>query len=203
MENWKQGAQFIDNLSTIYRQFKLIDGLSTLYRRFIDALSTLYRQFVARLAADPRDRNSRSSVAKGRRNEPSKAKAYTRVCTSSQQQHELRPNSIGHQASGGIGGIEARQSQASTLKLTRGRSAAARYLQTTTTTTTTTHYQQPAPVGFAGLPTLPGHTAPRIPRHGVRPATRHHFGPRGSFSNETQEEVQEEDEATLRELLLR
>ncbi|XP_016841957.1 glucose transporter type 1 isoform X5 [Nasonia vitripennis] len=120
---------------------------------------------------------------------------------SSQQQHALRPSSINYQ--GEIGGLEARQRQASTFKLTRGRSAAARYLQTTTTTTTTTHYQQPP--GFGGPPSLAGaashSTAPRIPRHGVRPA-RHHFGPRGSFSNETQEEVQEEDEATLRELLI-
>ncbi|OXU20201.1 hypothetical protein TSAR_004643, partial [Trichomalopsis sarcophagae] len=77
---------------------------------------------------------------------------------SSQQQHALRPSSISYQ--GEIGGLEARQRQASTHS-----------------------------------------TAPRIPRHGVRPA-RHHFGPRGSFSNETQEEVQEEDEATLRELLI-
>ncbi|XP_014205632.1 glucose transporter type 1-like [Copidosoma floridanum] len=132
---------------------------------------------------------------------------------SSSQQHALRPSSILHHSTssvgGGIGGgIESRQSQAASFKLTRGRSAAARYLQTTTTTTTTTHYQQPAPLGL-GLPAPPHlqqphhhhhHSAPpRVPRHGLRPSTRRS---RGSYSNETQEEVQEEDEATLRELLI-
>ncbi|XP_058793375.1 glucose transporter type 1 isoform X2 [Phymastichus coffea] len=134
------------------------------------------------------------------------------------QQHALRPgNSLRQQAhaaaagqsalgAGGIGGLESRQSQASSFKLTRGRFSAARYLQTTTTTTTTTHYQQPTSTpGFAAsnLPAPPlYHSASRLHRHGVRPATRHHFGLRGSFGNETQEEVPEEDEATLRELLI-
>lgn len=71
-----------------------------------------------------------------------------------------------------------------TLKLTRGRKVSSRYLQTTTTTTTTTY-----------------HHGGRIPRFSSRP-TRHHFA-RSPFSNETQEEVQEDDEATLRELLVR
>ncbi|XP_043482006.1 glucose transporter type 1 isoform X5 [Leptopilina heterotoma] len=70
-----------------------------------------------------------------------------------------------------------------TLKLTRGRKVSSRYLQTTTTTTTTTY-----------------HHGGRIPRFSSRP-TRHHFA-RSPFSNETQEEVQEDDEATLRELLV-
>lgn len=73
---------------------------------------------------------------------------------------------------------------ATTLKLTRGRKVSSRYLQTTTTTTTTTY-----------------HHGGRIPRFSSRP-TRHHFA-RSPFSNETQEEVQEDDEATLRELLVR
>ncbi|XP_033223953.1 glucose transporter type 1 isoform X2 [Belonocnema kinseyi] len=74
-------------------------------------------------------------------------------------------------------------SGAATLKLTRGRKNHSRYLQTTTTTTTTTY-----------------HHGGRIPRFNARPS-RHHFG-RSSFSNETQEEIQEDDEATLRELLV-
>ena len=73
---------------------------------------------------------------------------------------------------------------ATTLKLTRGRKTASRYLQTTTTTTTTTYHQ-----------------GGRIPRFSTRPS-RHHFA-RSPFSNETQEEIQEDDEATLRELLVR
>ena len=75
-------------------------------------------------------------------------------------------------------------SGAATLKLTRGRKTPSRYLQTTTTTTTTTY-----------------HHGGRIPRFSARPS-RHHF-PRSPFSNETQEEIQEDDEATLRELLVR
>lgn len=95
-----------------------------------------------------------------------------------EEQYAVR-GSYGEQGPGG-----AFDAAAATFKLTRGRSAA-RYLQTTTTTTTTTHY----------------HPGGRIPRHGVRPS-RHHFG-RGYFSNETQEEIQGDDEATLRELLVR
>lgn len=75
---------------------------------------------------------------------------------------------------------------AASFKLTRGRSAAARYLQTTTTTTTTTHY----------------HHGARAARHGAARPPRHH-PPRTCFSNETQEEVQEDDEASLRQLLVR
>ena len=132
-------------------------------------------------------------------------KKNEKIINRSQQQHGLRPSGTGHHQQqqqqhtlDGIGGLETRQSQASTFKLTRGRSAAARYLRTTTTTTTTTHYQQPAPPGFGPPPPL----APRHLRPGVRPSAHRHFGPR-SYSYETQEEVQEEDEATLRELLLR
>lgn len=156
----------------------------------------------------------------------------------SQQQHALRPSSIGHQqlhhsspglvsssgeggAGNGVvapGGLEARQSQASSFKLTRGRSAASRYLQTTTTTTTTTHYQQPSPLGFAGAGQPPppiAHTVPpRVPRHGTRSSSagrnhhhhhQHHLGSSRHhiFSDETKKEVPEEDEATLRELLIR
>lgn len=75
-------------------------------------------------------------------------------------------------------------SGAATLKLTRGRRNPSRYLHTTTTTTTTTY-----------------HHGGRIPRFSAR-LSRHHFG-RSPFSNETQEEIQEDDEATLRELLVR
>lgn len=135
----------------------------------------------------------------------------TPLCVTSQQ-HALRPSSFLHHSTSSVGGagigagLESRQSQAASFKLTRGRSSsAARYLQTTTTTTTTTHYQQPATIGLS-LPTPPHqhyHSSkgpPRVFRHGVRPSVRRS---RGSYSNETQEEVQEEDEATLRELLLR
>lgn len=153
----------------------------------------------------------------------------------SQQQHGLRPSSLSHQqlhhsspglvsAGNGVGapgGLEARQTQASSFKLTRGRSAASRYLQTTTTTTTTTQYQAPSPLGFAGAGQPPppiAHTVPpRVPRHGPRVSSsvpnssrnhHHHHHHLGSsrhhiFSNETKEEVPEEDEATLRELLIR
>lgn len=64
---------------------------------------------------------------------------------------------------------------AATLKLTRGPTA--RYV--------THHYQYGDHIQ---------HSSGRSPRH--------HLG-RGSFSNETQEEIQEDDEATLRELLVR
>lgn len=84
----------------------------------------------------------------------------------------------------GESGHASFDSGAATLKLTRGRKNPSRYLQTTTTTTTTTY-----------------HHGGRIPRFSARPS-RHHFG-RSPFSNETQEEIQEDDEATLRELLVR
>ncbi|XP_034937945.1 glucose transporter type 1 isoform X2 [Chelonus insularis] len=45
------------------------------------------------------------------------------------------------------------------------------------------------------------HYTSSVRRPGSRPAPRHHF-PRGVFSDETQEEIQEDDEATLRELLV-
>ncbi|KAK0074812.1 hypothetical protein PV326_012150 [Microctonus aethiopoides] len=46
------------------------------------------------------------------------------------------------------------------------------------------------------------HYTSSVRRPGARPTPRHHF-PRGAFSDETQEEIQEDDEATLRELLVR
>ncbi|CAG5109434.1 Protein of unknown function, partial [Cotesia congregata] len=46
------------------------------------------------------------------------------------------------------------------------------------------------------------HYTSSLRRPGARPAPRYHF-PRGVFSDETQEEIQEDDEATLRELLVR
>ncbi|XP_057319701.1 glucose transporter type 1 isoform X6 [Microplitis mediator] len=45
------------------------------------------------------------------------------------------------------------------------------------------------------------HYTSSLRRPGARPAPRYHF-PRGVFSDETQEEIQEDDEATLRELLV-
>lgn len=75
----------------------------------------------------------------------------------------------------GESGPGAALDAAATLKLTRGRTA--RYVSP--------HYQ------------YGGH----IQRSSGR-SPRHHLN-RGSFSNETQEEIQEDDEATLRELLVR
>lgn len=89
---------------------------------------------------------------------------------------------------------------ATSLKLTRGRptsqSTVARYLHSASTNASATHHhhhhhglhgQYPPPTG--------ARTTGR--QH------RHHHSSRGAFSNETQEEVQEDDEATLRELLVR
>ncbi|XP_015117078.1 glucose transporter type 1 isoform X6 [Diachasma alloeum] len=73
--------------------------------------------------------------------------------------------------------------EASAFKLTRGHSTG-RYPQSTAEHHH--HYYYPGSV--------------RQP--GGRPAQRHYYYPRGVFSNETQEEIQEDDEATLRELLI-
>lgn len=82
------------------------------------------------------------------------------------------------------------------LKLTRGRatSTVARYLHSASTNTGHYHHHHHGlhgqyPPGSTGRPTGRHH--------------QHHHPSRGSFSNETQEEVQEDDEATLRELLVR
>ncbi|KOX70255.1 Glucose transporter type 1 [Melipona quadrifasciata] len=81
------------------------------------------------------------------------------------------------------------------LKLTRGRatSTVARYLHSASTNTGHYHHHHHGlhgqyPPGSIGRPTGRHH--------------QHHHPSRGSFSNETQEEVQEDDEATLRELLV-
>ncbi|XP_063978616.1 glucose transporter type 1 isoform X5 [Diachasmimorpha longicaudata] len=73
--------------------------------------------------------------------------------------------------------------EASAFKLTRGHTTG-RYPQSTAEHHH--HYYYPGSV--------------RQP--GARPAQRHYYYPRGVFSNETQEEIQEDDEATLRELLI-
>lgn len=74
--------------------------------------------------------------------------------------------------------------EASAFKLTRGHNTG-RYPQSTAEHHH--HYYYPGSVR----------------RSGSRPAPRHYYYPRGVFSNETQEEIQEDDEATLRELLIR
>ncbi|XP_048263006.1 glucose transporter type 1 isoform X4 [Bombus affinis] len=81
------------------------------------------------------------------------------------------------------------------LKLTRGRptSTVARYLHSASTNTGHYHHHHHGshgqyPPGNIGRPTTRRH--------------QHHHSSRGTFSNETQEEVQEDDEATLRELLV-
>ncbi|XP_011297622.1 glucose transporter type 1 isoform X5 [Fopius arisanus] len=73
--------------------------------------------------------------------------------------------------------------EASAFKLTRGHSTG-RYPQSTAEHHH--HYYYPGSVRQLG----------------ARPAPRHYYYPRGVFSNETQEEIQEDDEATLRELLI-
>lgn len=85
-------------------------------------------------------------------------------------------------------------------KLTRGRTSAtntvARYLHSASTNASAAHYHHHHH-GLHGQypPGAGGRTTGR--QH------RHHHPSRGSYSNETQEEVQEDDEATLRELLVR
>lgn len=85
------------------------------------------------------------------------------------------------------------------LKLTRGRTSTtsttvARYLHSASTNASAAHYHHHHHGLHSQYP-LGGRTTGR--------AHRHHHPSRGSFSNETQEEVQEDDEATLRELLVR
>lgn len=84
---------------------------------------------------------------------------------------------------------------ATSLKLTRGRpsSTIARYLHSASTNVGHYHHHH------HGL--HPGQYPPPGSRTTAR-QHRHHHSSRG-FSNETQEEVQEDDEATLRELLVR
>lgn len=83
-------------------------------------------------------------------------------------------------------------------KLTRGRASAtntvARYLHSASTNVSAAHYHHHHH-GLQGQYPPGGRTTGR--QH------RHHHPSRGSYSNETQEEVQEDDEATLRELLVR
>lgn len=83
-------------------------------------------------------------------------------------------------------------------KLTRGRPSAtntvARYLHSASTNASAAHYHHHHH-GLHGQYPPGGRTTGR--QH------RHHHPSRGSYSNETQEEVQEDDEATLRELLVR
>ncbi|XP_012059171.1 PREDICTED: glucose transporter type 1 isoform X2 [Atta cephalotes] len=82
-------------------------------------------------------------------------------------------------------------------KLTRGRPSAtntvARYLHSASTNASAAHYHHHHH-GLHGQYPPGGRTTGR--QH------RHHHPSRGSYSNETQEEVQEDDEATLRELLV-
>lgn len=87
------------------------------------------------------------------------------------------------------------------LKLTRGRAShsttsttVARYLHSASTNASAAHYHHHHHGLHSQYPPG-GRTTGR--------AHRHHHPSRGSFSNETQEEVQEDDEATLRELLVR
>lgn len=89
------------------------------------------------------------------------------------------------------------------LKLTRGRASSqqstasntvARYLHSASTNVAASHYHHHHH-GLHGQYPPGSRTTGR--QH------RHHHPSRGSFSNETQEEVQEDDEATLRELLVR
>nr|XP_012218159.1 PREDICTED: glucose transporter type 1 isoform X2 [Linepithema humile] len=82
------------------------------------------------------------------------------------------------------------------LKLTRGRASqttVARYLHSASTNASAAHYHHHHHGLHSQYPPG-GRTTGR--QH------RHHHPSRGSFSNETQEEVQEDDEATLRELLV-
>ncbi|XP_018402135.1 PREDICTED: glucose transporter type 1 isoform X6 [Cyphomyrmex costatus] len=83
-------------------------------------------------------------------------------------------------------------------KLTRGRTSAsntvARYLHSASTNASAAHYHHHHHGQLHGQYPPGGRTTGR--QH------RHHHPSRGSYSNETQEEVQEDDEATLRELLV-
>ncbi|KAL6429336.1 hypothetical protein ACFW04_008202 [Cataglyphis niger] len=85
------------------------------------------------------------------------------------------------------------------LKLTRGRptsqSTVARYLHSASTNASATHHHHHHHGLHSQYPPASG------PRTTGR-QHRHHHSSRGAFSNETQEEVQEDDEATLRELLV-
>lgn len=84
-------------------------------------------------------------------------------------------------------------------KLTRGRASisntVAHYLQSGSTNASAAHYHRHHHHHELHGQYPPGRTTGR--QH------RHHHSSRGSYSNETQEEVQEDDEATLRELLVR
>ncbi|XP_029670392.1 glucose transporter type 1 isoform X2 [Formica exsecta] len=85
------------------------------------------------------------------------------------------------------------------LKLTRGRptsqSTVARYLHSASTNASATHHHH----HHHGLH---GQYPPASGARTTGRQHRHHHSSRGGFSNETQEEVQEDDEATLRELLV-
>ncbi|XP_019882019.2 glucose transporter type 1 isoform X1 [Camponotus floridanus] len=85
------------------------------------------------------------------------------------------------------------------LKLTRGRptsqSTVARYLHSASTNASATHHHH----HHHGLH---GQYPPASGARTTGRQHRHHHSSRGAFSNETQEEVQEDDEATLRELLV-
>ncbi|XP_050456650.1 glucose transporter type 1 isoform X1 [Cataglyphis hispanica] len=83
------------------------------------------------------------------------------------------------------------------LKLTRGRptsqSTVARYLHSASTNASATHHHHHHHGLHSQYPPASRTTGRQH---------RHHHSSRGAFSNETQEEVQEDDEATLRELLV-
>ncbi|XP_029168127.1 glucose transporter type 1 isoform X16 [Nylanderia fulva] len=84
-------------------------------------------------------------------------------------------------------------------KLTRGRSTSqstvARYLHSASTNASATHHHH----HHHGVH---GQYPPSAGARSTGSRHRHHHSSRGAFSNETQEEVQEDDEATLRELLV-
>lgn len=86
-------------------------------------------------------------------------------------------------------------------KLTRGRptsqSTVARYLHSASTNASATHHHHHHHGLHGQYPPSAGVRTTGSRQH------RHHHSSRGAFSNETQEEVQEDDEATLRELLVR
>ncbi|XP_043288937.1 glucose transporter type 1 isoform X3 [Venturia canescens] len=124
---------------------------------------------------------------------------------------ELRYVSRGYYGEVNTGGqIEA----AATYKLTRGRSAAARYLQSAAAAAAHYHHQHQQQQQQQYYQQQSYHQQPYHHHHHHHPhhqigslrrtgKQRHYQFPRGGpFSDETQEEIQEDDEATLRELLV-
>ena len=103
------------------------------------------------------------------------------------------------EARGYYGETGVQRDAAETSKLTRGRSAAARYPHPATAAAFAAQYHL-----YQQSQTFPQqhyHEFTGLRRPGARPRQRQI--PRGPFSDETQEKIQEDDEATLRELLVR